>query len=143
MSRKDEIKSAYKSLGKAHSFYDGMMTGTSFWGRVILKKVWEFIKKIYYKIFPKREARYYDASRHEGKYLLLMALFAQRHEPAVVDIIVVYPAESNFYRPSAYIIDKRAVVADHEHGTLAGFEEILQPLYRLDIEVVGRLVQQQ
>ena len=43
---------------------------------VILKKIGLFIQKIYYKIFPKREARYYDASKHEGKYLLLMALSA-------------------------------------------------------------------
>lgn len=40
MSRKDEIKSAYKSLGNAHSFYDGMMTGTTVSGRIILKHVW-------------------------------------------------------------------------------------------------------
>ena len=40
MSRKDDIKSAYKSLGKAHSFYDGMMTGTSVLGRLVDKAVW-------------------------------------------------------------------------------------------------------
>lgn len=40
MERKSEIKSAYKSLGKAHSFYDGMMTGTTFIGRLIDKWVW-------------------------------------------------------------------------------------------------------
>ena len=40
MSRKDEIKSAYKSLGKAHNFYDGMMTGTTAVGRFMLKYVW-------------------------------------------------------------------------------------------------------
>ena len=43
---------------------------------VVLKKIGLFIQKIYYKIFPKREARYYDAKKHEGKYLLLMALSA-------------------------------------------------------------------
>ena len=43
---------------------------------VILKKIGLFIRKIYYKIFPKRESRYYDANKHEGKYLLLMALSA-------------------------------------------------------------------
>lgn len=43
---------------------------------VILKKIGIFIRKIYYKIFPKRESRYYDANKHEGKYLLLMALSA-------------------------------------------------------------------
>ena len=45
MSRKDEIKSAYKSLGKAHSFYDGMMTGTTFLGRMMLKYVWCMTKE--------------------------------------------------------------------------------------------------
>lgn len=40
MSRKDEIKSAYKSLGGAHSFYDGMMLGTTVMGRMVLRMVW-------------------------------------------------------------------------------------------------------
>ena len=40
MARRDEIKAAYKSLGKAHSFYDGMMTGTTFLGRLLVKTVW-------------------------------------------------------------------------------------------------------
>ena len=40
MSRKDEIKSAYKSLGGAHSFYDGMMLGTTIMGRMVLRMVW-------------------------------------------------------------------------------------------------------
>ena len=38
--RKTEIKSAYKSLGKAHSFYDGMMTCSTFMGRLVTKLVW-------------------------------------------------------------------------------------------------------
>ena len=41
MARRDEIKSAYKSLGKAHSFYDGMMTGNTFLGRRVVKTVWQ------------------------------------------------------------------------------------------------------
>lgn len=40
MERKDEIKSAYKSLGRAHNFYDGMMLGTTRLGRWMLKHVW-------------------------------------------------------------------------------------------------------
>ena len=39
--RKNEIKSAYKSLGKAHSFYDGMMTCSTFLGRLVTKMVWQ------------------------------------------------------------------------------------------------------
>ena len=38
--RKTEIKSAYKSLGKAHGFYDGMMTCSTFMGRLVTKLVW-------------------------------------------------------------------------------------------------------
>ena len=40
MERKNEIKSAYRSLGKAHSLYDGMMTGTTLPGRIIDRCVW-------------------------------------------------------------------------------------------------------
>ena len=39
-NRKDEIKSAYKTLGKAHNFYDGMMTGTTVFGRLMDRAVW-------------------------------------------------------------------------------------------------------
>ena len=40
------------------------------------KKTGSGISKIFYKIFPKRAARYFDADRHEVKYVLLMALSA-------------------------------------------------------------------
>ena len=43
---------------------------------VILKRIGLFFRKIYYRIFPKREAKYYDAPRHERRYLLLMFLSA-------------------------------------------------------------------
>ncbi len=36
--RKNEIKSAYKSLGKAHSFYDGMMIPSMVPGMYGLKR---------------------------------------------------------------------------------------------------------
>ena len=45
MNRKDEIKSAYKSLGKAHSIYDGQMLGTSRIGRFMLKHVWRMTRE--------------------------------------------------------------------------------------------------
>lgn len=44
MSRKDEIKSAYRSLGATHSFYDGMMLGTTRIGRLMLKHVWRMTR---------------------------------------------------------------------------------------------------
>jgi len=40
MARKEDIKSAYKGLGKTHGFYDGMMLGTTVTGRLMLKAVW-------------------------------------------------------------------------------------------------------
>ena len=40
MTRKDEIRNAYKTAGKVHSFYDGMMLGTTVSGRLISKIVW-------------------------------------------------------------------------------------------------------
>lgn len=40
MDRRDEIKSAYKKLGRTHNYYDGMMLGTTTIGRAILKHVW-------------------------------------------------------------------------------------------------------
>ena len=45
MKREDEIKSAYRNLGRAHSFYDGMMTGTSAAGRWILKHIWRMSRE--------------------------------------------------------------------------------------------------
>ena len=45
MTRGDEIKAAYKSLGRAHSFYDGMMTGTTAAGRLVLKGVWRMTRE--------------------------------------------------------------------------------------------------
>ena len=45
LNREEEIKSAYRSLGRAHSFYDGMMTGTTAAGRWILKHVWHMTRE--------------------------------------------------------------------------------------------------
>ena len=56
-----------------------------------------------------------------GTYLLLVPFLAQLYEPAVIDVVIVYPAECDFYRPSAYIIDKCAVVTHHQHSTRTCF----------------------
>lgn len=50
MTRKDEIRNAYRTAGKAHSFYDGMMLGTTAAGRLISKIVWNMT--------PEEEAEY-------------------------------------------------------------------------------------
>ena len=41
-----------------------------------LKKIGHFISKVFYKVFPRRAAKYFDADRHELKYIGLMALYA-------------------------------------------------------------------
>lgn len=41
-----------------------------------LKKVWQGVCKVFYKIFPRRASKYYDADLHEGRYIGLMALSA-------------------------------------------------------------------
>ena len=40
MSRKDEIRSAYKYLGKGATFYDGMITCSTIPGKAVCKVVW-------------------------------------------------------------------------------------------------------
>lgn len=42
----------------------------------VLKKIGSGIGKVFLKIFPRRAAKYFDADRHEVKYVVLMALGA-------------------------------------------------------------------
>lgn len=39
-------------------------------------KLWHGIGKVFHKVFPRRESKYFDADRHEFKYIGLMALVA-------------------------------------------------------------------
>lgn len=43
---------------------------------MVLKKIGGALKGIFYKIFPKRAAKYFDADLHEVKYIALMAVYA-------------------------------------------------------------------
>ena len=49
MERKEEIKTAYRNLGKASNIYDGMMTATTVLGRLIDKVVWGMNKEDVYE----------------------------------------------------------------------------------------------
>ena len=40
------------------------------------KRLWLGIRKVFYKIFPRRAAKYFDADLHELRYIALMALYA-------------------------------------------------------------------
>ena len=78
-----------------------------------------------------------------GANLLLVAFFPEFHKTAVIDVIIVDAPERYFYRAGAGVVYECAVVGDHEYRRWAGLEEILEPLDRLDVEVVGRLVKEQ
>lgn len=43
---------------------------------VFLKRLGHGIEQVFHKIFPRRAAKYFDADRHEVRYILLMALVA-------------------------------------------------------------------
>lgn len=45
MARHDEIKGAYKALGKEANFYDGMMTCSTLLGTAVSKLVWSIGKE--------------------------------------------------------------------------------------------------
>ena len=45
MDRKEEISAAYRSLGKAHSLYDGQMLGNTVTGRWMLKHIWQMTRE--------------------------------------------------------------------------------------------------
>lgn len=45
MSRHDEIKNAYKSLGGGATFYDGMITCSTLPGKAVCKLVWNMNKR--------------------------------------------------------------------------------------------------
>ena len=40
------------------------------------RKLWGLLVKAFYKVFPKRKAKYFDADRHEIKYIGLMLVYA-------------------------------------------------------------------
>lgn len=46
MSRHNEIKNAYKYLGKEATFYDGMITCSTFLGSAVCKLVWNMNKEL-------------------------------------------------------------------------------------------------
>ena len=64
MNRKEEIKEAYRNLGNAHNVYDGMMTGSTFIGRLIDKAVW--IGKISWNTRAVRSKSYLPASKENS-----------------------------------------------------------------------------
>ena len=55
--------------------------------------------------------------------------------------IVVHPAVVYFQYILAHMVKKVPVVRHHEYGQPLPRQEILQPFYHLNVQMVGRLVQ--
>ncbi len=78
-----------------------------------------------------------------GAALLLDAFGVEDDILRVVDVVVVDAAARDFDGPGGDAVEEGSVVADEQQCVLAVEQEALQPLYRLDVEVVGRLVEEQ
>lgn len=87
--RKDEIKSAYRSLGKAHSFYDGMMTGSTRLGMAVVKMVWQMDREDMTFVqdagWYKASANYADFIRHNEKgHVLYLEIGVGANTPVII-----------------------------------------------------------
>ena len=78
-----------------------------------------------------------------GAKLLFAPLGAQAHVFVVLDFVVPDAAAGDLERASGDVIDEGAVVRDQYHGPGALLQILLEPLYALDVEVVGGLVEEQ
>jgi len=78
-----------------------------------------------------------------GAQLLLTALGAQYDILVVLDLVVFDVAAGYLDGAVGDIVDEGAVVAHQHHGFGRLGEKLLKPLYALDVEVVGRLVEQE
>ena len=74
--------------------------------------------------------------------LLLSSLGSEHHILVVFHLIVNSLTTGNLDSAIANIIDESTVVAHQYHSLGALSQELLEPLYTLDIEVVGRLIEQ-
>ena len=78
-----------------------------------------------------------------GTQLLLTPFAAQADELVVLHAVVVDSAARDFDGAVGDVVDERPVVAHQHHSLARAGEEALKPLNAVDVEVVGRLVEQQ
>ena len=75
--------------------------------------------------------------------LLFAAFFPQFHVFGIIDAVIVNFSQGNFDRSQANPVNKSPVVGNDNHGVGLRSEEIFEPLNGLNIQVIGRLVEQQ
>ena len=78
-----------------------------------------------------------------GAHLLFDALLAQFHKLAVAHLVIIDFAQRYLDGAIGHIINKSAVVGYQQQSSVAVLQERLQPLNRLDVQVVGGLIEQQ
>ena len=78
-----------------------------------------------------------------GAQLLFAAFGAQLFVLGVRHFVVVDFSERNFDGARCYRIEESAVVAHEQHCRAACSQKIFEPLYRFDVEMVSRFVEQQ
>ena len=78
-----------------------------------------------------------------GTQLLFTALLSEHHILIIFHTIVDHVSTGNLQRTVGHIIDKGTVVTDQHHCPTPRSQQLFEPLDRLNIEVVGGLVEQQ
>ncbi|MCW2948677.1 MAG: ribosomal protein [Actinoallomurus sp.] len=61
----------------------------------------------------------------------------------VVALVRVAAPPVELEDPAGHVVEEVPVVGDRQHGALVLFQELLQPLHALGVQVVGRLVEEQ
>ena len=74
--------------------------------------------------------------------MLFATLFAQGNILTVRNFIVIQLTEQQLHSAVGHIVQKCPVVGDNHYRAVILFQIALQPLNTLDIEVVGRLIEQ-
>ena len=78
-----------------------------------------------------------------GAQLLFTTLLAQHDILVVLHLVVHNLPTGNLQRAIGDIVDEGAIVTDQHHSLCRLCQPLLQPLYRLNIQMVGGLVEQQ
>ena len=75
--------------------------------------------------------------------MLFATFLAQLQILGVVNFVVVDTSHRNFDGAGGDVVHEFTVVADHDDRFAVIYQEIFQPLDRFDVQMVGRLVEQE
>ena len=78
-----------------------------------------------------------------GAHAGFKALLTLRDIPGVVSVILFGRPHQDFHNARADVIQKIAVMGNHQHAALVNGQIVFKPLQGLHVEVVGRFIQQE